>query len=261
MTSGTAVVTGATGGIGSAICRRLAVDGYEIVAAYHSNHEAAHTLSQDVSAMGGRLYPVCCDLATPDGVHELVAAIRDRTSKESQLHALVNNAAKLLGPSFHEATEAQFDAYFALNVRAPFFLAQQLCQLMPTGASIVNVSSAGAHFSSPGDIVYAMTKAAIESLTRNVAEAVAPYGIRVNTVIPGFTDNGHEAFRIQEVRDYMDSFAVLGGVAQPADVANAVSFLVSDQARRTTGAALDVTGGSILGARRNAAASVRHIIP
>lgn len=138
--------------------------------------------------------------------------------------ALVNNATRLLGPSFGETTPAQFDAYFALNARAPFLLAQELCRRMTAGGGVVNVSSASAHFSSPGDIVYAMSKAALESLTRNMAEAAAARGIRVNTVVPGFTDNGHPGFHDPAVRSYMGSFAVLGGVSAPEDVAEGVRF-------------------------------------
>jgi len=126
---------------------------------------------------------------------------------------------------------------------------------MRTGGSIVNISSAGAHFSSPGDIVYSMTKAAVESLTANAAEALAPLGIRINNVVPGFTDNGHPAFQIPQAREYMSSFAVLGDVSQPGAVADAVGFLLSGRASRTTGSTLDASGGSILGVHAPAAFS------
>ena len=131
---------------------------------------------------------------------------------------------------------------------------------MLNGGSIVNISSASAHFSSPGDIIYAMTKAALESFTRNVAEAVADRGIRANVVIPGFTDNGHPAFSDDRVRQYMSSFSVLGGVADPETVAEAVRFLISDRSRRTTGASIDVTGGSTLGARGSRGGSVKDLL-
>jgi 3-oxoacyl-[acyl-carrier protein] reductase len=258
-----AVVTGATGGIGSAICQRLHKDGYGIIAQYRSNQVQAEALGRRIRGDGGHFQSVACDLRTREGVDSVVGAVVALLASSStiELHALVNNAAMLLGPSFDEATVDEFDEYFAVNVRAPFFLAQGLSRRMSAGGSIVNISSASAYFSSPGDIVYAMSKAALESLTRNMAEAIADSGLRVNSVVPGFTDNGHDAFRDAVAREYMSSFSVLGGVADPRIVADAVSFLVSDRSSRTTGTVLDVTGGSTLGARKRAVASVRHLLP
>ena len=257
-----AVVTGATGGIGGAICHRLHQDGYAIIGQYRSNHQKADALGKSIGASGGVFIPVACDLSTNSGVDAVIAAANSAVIRIPgiEVHALVNNAAKLLGPAFFTATTDEFDEYFALNVRAPYFLSQRIAPFLQPGGSIVNISSAGVHFSSPGDIVYSMSKAALESLTRNMAEAIADLGLRVNTVVPGFTDNGHDAFRNEKVQDYMSSFSVLGGVAQPSVVADAVSFLISDRAGRTTGASLDVSGGSTLGARKRSVASVGHLI-
>lgn len=257
---GLAVVTGATGGIGAAICLRLQADGYGIIAEYRSSHEKAGELGDHIRGRGTFFKAVCSDLSTPDGVKAVVRAVRETLDDhpEYELRALINNAAKLLGPAFGEATVEQFDHYMAVNVRAPYFLCQELSPLMTAGSSIVNISSASAHFSSPGDIIYAMSKTALESLTRNMAEAIAGQGLRVNSVIPGFTDNGHPAFHDPSALEYMSSFSVLGGVADPQVVADAVSFLVSDRANRTTGTALDVTGGSTVGARKRSVSSVRQ---
>lgn len=255
------VVTGSTGGIGRAICRRLTEDGYSVLAAYGRNHDALRLLKAELLDSGGSIHTAPSDLSHPDGVRELVDAV-DRVIADNghTLHGLVNNAALLTGPSMHEATPEQFDQYFGVNTKAAFFLTQALANRMDQGGSIVNISSASAHFSSPGDIVYAMSKAALEALTRNAAEAFAPQRIRVNNVVPGFTDNGHPAFHDPKVREYMSSFAVLGGVADPMAVAEAVSFLVSDRSSRTTGSSIDVTGGSTLGARIGRHASVRHLV-
>jgi len=256
------VVTGATGGIGSATSQLLSGDGYVIVAQYCTNSAKAEQLASAIAEQGGRCVAVAADLSDVEGVAQLVSSVRSLLYQDPSLElwGLVNNAAKLLGPGFDGATPEQFDEYFAVNLRAPFFLAQHLTMVMERGGSVVNVSSASAHFSSPGDIIYAMTKAGLESFTRNLAEAVAPLGLRVNTVVPGFTDNGHPAFRHAAVRQYMSSFAVLGDVSMPRTVAEAVRFLISERASRTTGALLDVSGGSTLGARGGRAASVGTLI-
>ncbi|MBF0816243.1 SDR family NAD(P)-dependent oxidoreductase [Microbacterium paludicola] len=257
------VITGASGGIGRAIVRGLVASGHAVVLHYHRNESAARTLAEEIGAGGARAFIAQADLTEPSGVGDLVAHVDQilEATPGLSLHGLVNNAARLLGPSFDDASPEQFDLYFALNTRAPLFLTQQLSARMSSGGSIVNVSSAGAHFSSAGDIVYAMSKAALESLTRNAAEALAPRGIRINTVIPGFTDNGHPALAVPGVREYVSTYALLGGIASPAPVADAVAFLLSPHAGRTTGTALDVTGGSTLGARpRSSKISLRDII-
>ncbi|WP_448232909.1 SDR family NAD(P)-dependent oxidoreductase [Microbacterium lacticum] len=257
-----AVVTGATGGIGRRVCLSLAESGYDLVAQFHVDAEGAASLEAAVTSLGCRCRTVAADLSSGAGIDAVVQAVDDGIGRDEtiRVRALVNNAAKLLGPSFDTATLDDFDAYFAINTRAAFFLAQRLVRVMPAGASIVNISSASAHFSSPGDIVYAMSKAAVESMTANMAEAVASRGVRVNAIVPGFTNNGHPAFDDERTRTYMSSFSVLGGVSDPAHVAAAVLFLVSDASARTTGSILDVSGGSTLGARGVRAHSVRDLL-
>ncbi|MGO1906283.1 MAG: SDR family NAD(P)-dependent oxidoreductase [Brevibacterium aurantiacum] len=255
------VVTGATGGVGFATSLKLAREGYDVIAQYGTRHDTALELQAEVANIGVGATVVRADLAESVGQSHLVAAVESALSKSpgSTLAGLVNGAAKLLGPSFDSATVDQFDTYFALNARAPFFLTQRLSKLMGSGSSIVNVSSVATRFSSSGDIVYAMSKAALEALTFHAAEALAVHGIRINTVMPGFTDNGHPAFKDVAVRAYMSSFSALGGVADPSDVADAIVFLMSDAASRTTGTLLDVSGGSALG-RRPADGSLEDLL-
>ena len=159
-----------------------------------------------------------------------------------------------------EITEAAFDNFFAINTRAPLLLTKELLPLLARGGGIVNISSASAHISSPGNILYAMSKAALESMTRNLAEVVAPLGLRVNAVVPGYTDNGHRAFSDPAALAYMSSFSLLEGVAEPETVARAVRFLLSKDAERTTGTLLDVSGGTTLAPRGKEAKSVRDIL-
>lgn len=255
-----AVVTGSTGGSGAAICEKLADDGYAIVAHYNSNHDRAQALEERLREKGTTCFTVSADLREPSAFDIIDKCVQQAEAQGLTLHALVNNAGLLLSPSFFETTPDAFDDYIGVNTKAPLFLAQRLVERMSAGGSIVNISSASAHFSSPGDISYAVSKAALESLSINMAEAVGPLGVRVNYVVPGFTDNGHRAFGIEAVREYMSSFSILGDVADPMVVAEAVSFLVSDAAARTTGTGIDVSGGSTIGARGHRDGSVARLL-
>lgn len=261
MTGKLAVVTGASGGIGTEIARTLGAEGFYVVGQYRSRSSAALSLKKTLDETGSGAEMVEADLSLPSGIAELVRAVRRRSSESSlQVALLVNNAARLLGPSFTDATPESFDEFVAVNTKAPFFLTQLLSRDMVAGAAVVNISSASAHIASAGDIVYAMTKSALESLTRNMAEALAPRGIRVNAVMPGFTDNGHPAFSDERALAYMSSLSALGGVSTTSAIADAVSFLGSDRAARTTGAVLDVTGGMTLHPRPHREGSVRDLL-
>lgn len=243
---GIALVTGASGGIGSGIARALARDGYHVVVHYFRNRAGAERLCREISSAGGGCTAVDADLSRRSGPMRLVDEI-DRmiaTEPDSGLTVLVNNAAVLQGPSLAHATPAEFDRYLAVNVRAPFFLTQLAARRMVRGGSIVNISSAGAHFPSRSDTVYAISKAALEALSDQAAALLAERGIRVNTVIPGPTETGHPALAVPAVREHLSGIPALGGLGAPDDVAEAVSYLVSERARRSTGTRLDVSGGS-----------------
>lgn len=257
-----AVVTGGSGGIGRSIVRKLLRDGHHVVAQYSKNEESARNLERELASCGRELVIQQADLSTANGVRVLIDAVSSILASHPrwQLRALVNNAGRMLGPSFHDTQVSDFDSYFTLNTRAPFFLTQELSKHMGAGSSVINVSSAATHFSSPGDIVYAMSKAALESLTLNAAEYLAVRGIRINSVVPGFTNNGNRAFENDEVREYMSSFSVLGGVSDPDVVAEAVSFLASERSKRTTGSLLDVSGGSLLNVKHHSSMSLHSFV-
>nr|WP_276326357.1 SDR family oxidoreductase [Microbacterium azadirachtae] len=239
-------MTGASGSIGASIARTLAKDGYHVVVHYGQNKYQAEKLCHQLRSEGHPCTAAHADLEAPEGPRVLIEAV-DRIIAEdtsTPLTVVVNNAALLLGPSLADATPAEFDRYLAINLRAPFFLTQLAADRMGPGSSIVNISSAGAHFPSRSDTVYAISKAALEALTDQSAALLAERGIRVNTVIPGPTDTAHPALEVPAVRQHLASIAAFGELGEVADVAHAVSYLVSDQARRSTGTRLDVSGGS-----------------
>jgi 3-oxoacyl-[acyl-carrier protein] reductase len=249
---GVVVVTGATGGLGHVIVDGLIDDGHIVIAQFHTDGIGAQALRVAAEQKGGTCIPVQAELSTSAGAEAFVDAVAAllRKNESWRLRGLINNAALVLGPGFGSTTADLFDRYVAVNVRAPFLLTQALSSLMEDGSSIVNISSAGVTFSSPGDIIYVMTKAALEALTRHAAEPLARRGIRINAVVAGFTDNGHPGYKFAKVRDHLGAFAALGGIAEPEVISDAVRFLLSPASRRSTGSLLDVSGGSTLGVPR-----------
>lgn len=260
----TVLVTGATGGIGRAICEELGRRSFTVFAHYNTRADEAAELQRRVVLGGGSCELIHSDLSAPHGPDEVRSATHDLLERQQdlQLRGIVNNAAVMLGPSFADVTSEAFDTFFNLNVRAPMLITSLLLPYMADGSSVVNISSASAHISSPGNPLYAMTKVALESFGRNLAADVADRQIRVNSVVPGYTDNGNAAFRDPKTLEYMSSLSALGGVASPRDVAGAVAFLLSEESSRMTGGVVDISGGTTLSPRgKNLASSVRDVIP
>lgn len=168
-----------------------------------------------------------------------------------RLDILVNNAATRAGAFIEQTTPEQFDQMFAVNVRAPLFIIQRALPLLRDGGRIINISSSDTRVALPLELAYAMTKGAIDVMSQTLANALGTRGITVNAVAPGPTDTDKAAF----LRDNPEAQAAtagataLGRIGQPADIADAVAFLASDDARWITGGVIDVTGGMWLGPR------------
>lgn len=240
------LVTGSSGGVGRAISGRLADEGLVPLLHYNTGVASAQTLQSSIAATTGMAPPIIqADLSAASGLEHLQEELtaRFKNSNSNRLAGVVNNAAQILGPRFDEITLENYDEYFNLNVRAPLIMAKEAGRLMEPGGSIVNISSMAAVMGQPSNALYAMSKAALESSTVHIAAALASQQIRVNTLRLGFTDNGHPAFQQPAVREYVESYAAIGGVADPEHVADAVLFLLRT-GTRMTGSVLDLTGGS-----------------
>ncbi|GGP04990.1 SDR family oxidoreductase [Nonomuraea glycinis] len=249
----TALVTGASRGMGRAIAQRLATDG-ALVAVHYSRHaDAAKETVAAIEQAGGEAFPVQAEFGTDGDVGTLLtgltAGLRGRP-----LDILVNNAAcgnletVWSAGSVDQLTSERFDEVFAINVKAPLFLVQATLPLMPDGGRIVNISSLATRIALPSQIAYAMTKGALEVMSRTLANALGGRGITVNTVRPGSTDTEvNDTLRSPELRAVLTDLTALGRIGRPADIADAVAFLASDDARWITGNVLDATGGAYLG--------------
>jgi 3-oxoacyl-[acyl-carrier protein] reductase len=248
----TALVTGASRGIGRATAAALAEAGARVLIHYGRSAQEAESLVAEIKTKGGRADAVSADLGTPDGASLLAKQVR--TIVGDRLDVLVLNAGISKAARIADHTLEDFDSLFATNVRGPFFLVQQLLPVLGNGSSVVVISSLGARsvvgkpsFNDPSILAYASTKGALETLVRNWAAILGPRGIRVNAVAPGVIDTDMSNFTKTEAgREVALGMQALKRLGKPEDVADVVTFLASDGARWITGASIPVDGGSKL---------------
>jgi NAD(P)-dependent dehydrogenase (short-subunit alcohol dehydrogenase family) len=247
----TALVTGASRGIGRAIARRLAAEGAYVAVHYGRDEAAAKETVAAIEQAGGRAYAVRAELGAPGDVDTLFAGLEAGLAGRP-LNILVNNAGGSMGTgSIEHTTPEEFDRLIALNMRAPFFIIQRALPLIPDGGRIVNISSADTRIAIARELAYSMAKGAINVLGRTLAHTIGTRGITVNTVAPGVTDTDANAWihSSPETEALTATASALNRIGRPSDIADVVAFLASDDARWITGDVIDATGGTFLGPR------------
>jgi 3-oxoacyl-[acyl-carrier protein] reductase len=247
MTDKTALVTGASRGIGRAIATRLAADGALVAVHYGSNDLAAKETVDQIVRAGGEAFPIRAELGTDGDVASLVAELEAGLAGRG-LDVLVNNAGILDLTPFDQVTQAEFDRMMAVNVRAPFFLLQRVLPLLRDNGRVITISSAVTRIASPF-VAYAMGKGALEVLGHTLAQTLGPRRITVNTVTPGVvdTDMGAWVHSAPGLKENVVSTVALGRLGTPEDVAGIVGFLASPDAGWITGVTIDASGGQWLG--------------
>ena len=252
LTNKTALVTGASRGIGRATASALADAGARVLVHYGRSVQDAESLVAGIRSKGGRADAIRADLGTPDGAALLAKEVRSIVGE--RLDVLVLNAGISKAAPIADYTLNDFDSLFAINVRGPFFLVQQLLPVLGEGSNIIVTSSAVARtvigkpgLENPSILAYASTKGALETLVRNWAAILGPHGIRVNAVAPGVIDTDMSNFtKTESGREAALGMQALKRIGKPKDVADVVAFLASDAARWITGASIPVDGGSKL---------------
>lgn len=247
LTDRVALVAGASRGIGEAVAHGLARQGATVVCTSRKL-AACEKVADDIRAAGGKAEAQelhLGELADHDRVLERIE------SDHGRLDILVNNGATnpYYGPA-HEADPAAYDKTFEVNTRGPYFLTAKSIPLMLKGGrgAVVNVASIDGIQPGKGRVIYGMTKAALISMTKGFAKEYGNRGIRVNALLPGFTDT-KLASALKDapgMQEYMDNFLAISRMAQPDEMVGAVLYMVSDAASYFTGQGMVVDGGAII---------------
>ena len=235
-----AIVTGASSGIGRAIAERLATDGAIVVVNYLRSESKARAVVAGIQSKGGKAVAVQADMSIVADARRLVT---DTAAQFSRVDILVNNAGKFVPKSLLDTSEADFDALMALHAKGPYFAMQEAAKVMRDQGRIVNISSAGTKLHYYGATAYLGSRGALEQFTQGIAQELAPRGITVNTVAPGFTDTGILTEPYRQMGIQLSPFKRLG---TPEDIAEVVAFLVSEQARWVTGQTIQAGGGIVM---------------
>src|SRR5580693_7855974 len=240
-----ALVTGASRGIGRACALALGRAGARVLVHYARAEEEANAVVAEIRLLGGNADKLAADLALKDGPHQLAKQVRDIVGE--RLDILVANAGISKASPIEQTTVDDFDKLYAVNVRAPYFLVQQLLPIMWKDSSITLVSSLAAHAAVSNLSAYAATKGAVATMVKHFAAALGPKGIRVNGVAPGVVETDMSNFAKTEAgREATLGMQALKRIAQPDDIGGVVAFLASEDARWVTGDIIHVDGGSKL---------------
>lgn len=239
-----AVVTGVshTDGIGAAVCRRLASDGYSVFFTYWKAEDSwPKCFQKELLDKGVRSASLEIDLSAADAPFELLNSVREQIGAPT---ILVNNAAYSTRDGYEKLDAETLDAHYAVNMRGTFLLSVEFARMFEKNkmsvGRIVNMTSGQAQGPMLGELAYGATKAAISGFTLTLSAELAPLGISVNAVNPGPTDTG---WMDEEVKQGLAGKFMMGRMGMPSDAAHLIAFLVSDDAGWITGQIINSEGG------------------
>ncbi|MGE8679613.1 MAG: SDR family oxidoreductase [Achromobacter marplatensis] len=250
LTGKTALVTGASRGIGRAIALALGRRGAHVAVHYNAASDAADEVADLIRTAGGQAWTLRADLSAPEAAsdlaHDLRQALLERNG-DGGLDILVNNAGVGLRALLADVTPQDFDRVLQVNLKSPFFLIQHCLPFLRDNGRIINISSMGTRAAYPEMSVYAPAKAGLEALSLLLAAELGARGITVNAVLPGATSTDlNQRARDPEISQVIAKTIALGRVGQPEDIADIVAVLASHEGRWITGQSIDATGGQRL---------------
>jgi NAD(P)-dependent dehydrogenase (short-subunit alcohol dehydrogenase family) len=245
----TALVTGASRGIGAATAITLAKNGVSrVVLHYNGYKQGAEETQAAVKAAGAESDLIGGDLATNEGIHEFIGKLKEQAPK---VDILINNAGHLVKRAkLLEMTEDVYDQVMNLNTKSAYFITQAVVPHMIEQKSgiIINLSSIAArNGGGPGATIYSASKAAVSTFTKGMAKELAPLGIRVNAVSPGTVDNYfHEKYSNRQILDSMVAQTPAGRLGTNEEIADTILFLCSQASRYTHGQTIEINGGMFM---------------
>ncbi|HEV8550505.1 MAG TPA: SDR family oxidoreductase [Polyangiaceae bacterium] len=247
-----ALITGGSRGLGRSMALHLAKRGVDVIFTYRAAEAEANEVLGRLRALGRKAVALPLDVADSasfDAFAKSIATELERTFGKQQLDFLVNNAGTALHASIAETTAAQLDDVYAVHFKAPYLLTQKLLPLIADGGRILNVSSGLARFTNPGSAAYGAMKAAVEMLTRYMAQEFGPRKIAVNVVAPGAIATDFSGGIVRDNPDVnrrVASVTALGRVGLPDDVGGAVAMLLAPESGWINGQRIEVSGGMVL---------------
>ena len=244
----TALVTGASRGIGAAIAKTMAAQGALVAVHYGASSDAAAALTASIAAEGGQAFALGANLRNAQEIYALFQKLDAKLSKRtgaSGLDILVNNAGVGGGGSIGDTSEQDFDLLMATNVKAPFFVMQNALGRLNAGGRVVNIGSVAARGAAAPHAAYSMSKLAMHGLTLSLAQELAPRKITVNAIAPGAvaTDLIAESRKHPAFEQAVLTMTAFGRLGQPKDIADAALLLVQPEAGWITGQIIEVSGG------------------
>ncbi|EZP60795.1 MULTISPECIES: 3-oxoacyl-[acyl-carrier-protein] reductase [unclassified Exiguobacterium] len=236
-----ALVTGASRGIGAAIAKRLATDGFRVVVNYAGSTDKAEAVVREIKEAGGEALAIQANVAEADAVKQMIKQTIDAFG---QLDCVVNNAGITRDGLLMRMKEADFDAVIDTNLKGAFLVTQAATRpLLKTSGRIINIASVVGISGNPGQANYVAAKAGLIGLTKSVARELASKGVTVNAICPGFIETDMTDELTEEQRNLSLGQIPLKRFGQTDDIASLVSFIASDEARYITGQTLAVDGG------------------
>ena len=242
LTNKTALVTGASRGIGAAIAKSLAKEGAFVIINYNGSKERADAVAAEITADGGKAAVYGCNVSDYSACEKMA---KDIMETYGHLDILVNNAGITRDDLLMKMSEEAFDAVIATNLKGTFNTIRHFSRylLKQRSGTIINLSSVSGILGNAGQANYAASKAGVIGLTKTMARELGSRGITVNAIAPGFVDTEMTGVLSEEIRENACRQIILGRFGKPEDIANVAVFLASDKADYITGQVISVDGG------------------